>query len=123
MAAPASAAATAASAISFGVTGKWGDIDGVWIEPVMAHVMITLRDFAMACSSFRVRCDLVPAQRKKPPIALPRATFALRRRERCAKCCDHLLDVVAFPHGRRGWIRSQRSVEAAVTRTIIADAA
>src|SRR5438477_2432456 len=47
MAAPASAAATAASAICFGVTGKFGDIDGVWIEPVMAQVMMTLRRSAM----------------------------------------------------------------------------
>ncbi len=48
IAAPASAAATAASAISFGVTGRCGDIDGVWIEPVTAHVMMTLRDDLLA---------------------------------------------------------------------------
>lgn len=24
------------------VTGRWGDIDGVWTEPVMAQVMMTL---------------------------------------------------------------------------------
>src|SRR4030095_7390564 len=47
IAAPASAAATAASAISCGVTGKCGDIDGVWIEPVIAQVMMTLRVWAM----------------------------------------------------------------------------
>ena len=34
------------SAISSGVTGKCGDIDGVWIEPVMAQVMMTLFGFA-----------------------------------------------------------------------------
>ena len=33
----------AASAISSAVTGRCGDIDGVWIEPVTAQVMITFR--------------------------------------------------------------------------------
>jgi hypothetical protein len=32
----------AASAISSAVTGRWGDIDGVWIEPVTAQVMMAL---------------------------------------------------------------------------------
>src|ERR1700692_2816478 len=40
IAAPASAAPTAASAISWAVMGRCRDIDGVWIEPVTAHVMI-----------------------------------------------------------------------------------
>src|ERR1044072_4558856 len=40
-AAPASAAPIAASAISLAVTGMCGDIDGVWIEPVTAQVMMT----------------------------------------------------------------------------------
>jgi hypothetical protein len=31
----------AASAISDGVTGKAGDMDGVWIAPVTAQVMMT----------------------------------------------------------------------------------
>src|SRR5512134_1814827 len=43
MAAPASAAPIAASAISDAVTGRYGDIDGVWIEPVTAQVIIALR--------------------------------------------------------------------------------
>jgi hypothetical protein len=42
MAAPASAAPMAASAISAAVTGKYGDIDGVWMEPVTAQVMMIL---------------------------------------------------------------------------------
>ncbi len=42
MAAPASAASTAESAICCGVTGRYGDIDGVWMAPVMAQVMMTL---------------------------------------------------------------------------------
>ena len=43
MAAPASAAPMAASAISCAVIGICGDIEGVWIEPVTAQVMMTLR--------------------------------------------------------------------------------
>src|SRR3954471_9551410 len=42
IAAPACAAAIAASAISSGVMGKYGDMLGVWIEPVTAQVMMTL---------------------------------------------------------------------------------
>src|SRR5882724_920680 len=48
MAAPACAAPTAASAISLAVTGRLGDIDGVWIEPVTAHVMMILLAFAIS---------------------------------------------------------------------------
>src|SRR5215813_24529 len=51
MAAPASAAPMAASAISCGVIGMCGDIDGVWIDPVTAQVMMTLRLAAMTLSS------------------------------------------------------------------------
>jgi len=47
MAAPASAAAIACRAISSGVTGRCGDIEGVWIEPVTAQVMIAFLAFAM----------------------------------------------------------------------------
>ena len=51
MAAPASAAPMAASAISLAVIGRCGDIEGVWIEPVTAQVMMTLRALAMGVSS------------------------------------------------------------------------
>ena len=51
MAAPASAAPIALSAISWAVTARCGDIDGVWIAPVTAQVMMTLRDFAMSFPS------------------------------------------------------------------------
>jgi hypothetical protein len=44
MAAPALAAPSAASAISLAVTGKCGDMLGVWMAPVTAQVMMTLRD-------------------------------------------------------------------------------
>jgi hypothetical protein len=43
IAAPASAASIAAAAMSSGVTGRCGDIDGVWIAPVTAQLMMTLR--------------------------------------------------------------------------------
>src|SRR3954447_7097821 len=43
IAAPASAASTAASAICCGVTGNAFDIEGVWIAPVTAQGMMTLR--------------------------------------------------------------------------------
>jgi hypothetical protein len=33
------------------VIGRCGDIDGVWIEPVTAQVMMTLRALAMGISS------------------------------------------------------------------------
>src|SRR5881227_3033544 len=55
IAAPASAASTAASAISCGVTGSAFDIDGVWIAPVTAQVMMTLRDMVL---SFLFQFDL-----------------------------------------------------------------
>src|ERR1700687_1651692 len=42
IAAPASAAPIAASAICSGVIGRCGDMVGVWIAPVMAQVMMTL---------------------------------------------------------------------------------
>src|SRR5688572_1014392 len=42
IAAPACAAPIAPRAISAGVTGRYGDMLGVWIEPVAAQVMMTL---------------------------------------------------------------------------------
>jgi hypothetical protein len=56
MAAPASAASTAASAISCGVTGSAFDIEGVWIAPVTAQVMMTLR--LMGCSLSQMSVDI-----------------------------------------------------------------
>ncbi|MCY1535090.1 hypothetical protein D9M68_704810 [compost metagenome] len=56
MAAPAAAASSADWAISSGVTGRWGDIDGVWTEPVIAQVMMTLfLDFFMGLSGCAAR--------------------------------------------------------------------
>ena len=42
MEAPASAAAMDCSAISFGVIGRYSDMEGVWMAPVTAQVMMTL---------------------------------------------------------------------------------
>ena len=47
MAAPAAAASIDCCAMSAGVSGRCGDMLGVWIEPVAAQVMITLRLAAM----------------------------------------------------------------------------
>ena len=53
IAAPARAASIAAPAISSGVTGRWGDIVGVWMPPVGAHVMMTLFGMSRPCRSDR----------------------------------------------------------------------
>jgi hypothetical protein len=42
----------ASSAICCGVTGRYGDIEGVWIAPVTAQVMMILFVAAMLSSSF-----------------------------------------------------------------------
>src|SRR6478752_9917786 len=57
MAAPASAAAMACSAIWSGVIGKASDMVGVWIAPVMAQVMMTLSNFAAMGVSRSIRED------------------------------------------------------------------
>ena len=55
MAAPASAAPIALSAICAGVMGRCGDMLGVWIEPVMAQLMMTFSAF------FNLRPSFVPS--------------------------------------------------------------
>src|SRR6185503_4588734 len=80
-AAPASAAPMAASAISSAVIGRWGDIDGVWIEPVTAQVMMTLRALAMGVSSVVIP-GLVPG------IQLPSCSGASRTVDPGNKCRD-----------------------------------
>src|SRR5579872_1926666 len=76
MAAPASAASTAASAISCGVTGSAFDIEGVWIAPVTAQVMMTLRGAMVFClfveeveSGFIDLLDLVGGERGNAFVA------------------------------------------------------
>ena len=93
IAAPASAAPIAASAISSGVTGRCGDIEGVWIAPVTAQVMMTL-PLDCHCPSFLFanvlrRAPLVRGERHQAPVApelaldeigLPAASRAARAR-------------------------------------------
>ncbi|GJL90536.1 MAG: hypothetical protein DHS20C04_01950 [Hyphococcus sp.] len=55
IAAPARAASIEASAISSEVTGKYGLMVGVWIEPVTAQVIITFRP--VPAVSFSLFCD------------------------------------------------------------------
>ena len=79
IAAPASAAPIAASAISCGVTGRYGDIDGVWIAPVTAQVMMTLRRLAMIESpqSESDAFAFVTSQRQQARVAPAHARIAL----------------------------------------------
>src|SRR5712692_7021524 len=70
IAAPASAAPIAASAISLAVIGRCGDIVGVWIEPVTAQVMMTLWPLAMGFPPF-------------PKLRLARAGNPLPLRDLC----------------------------------------
>src|SRR5690349_23760414 len=68
-AAPASAAPIAASAISLAVTGRCGDIDGVWIEPVTAQVMMTLFFLAIVPPEMFVRSVGADFRRRRTDYA------------------------------------------------------
>src|ERR1700722_1529635 len=84
MAAPASAAPIAASAISSGVTGRCGDIDGVWIAPVTAQVMMTLSSVLISSlSAGNGLCGLllVGGQGHQPAIAPSLAFLQLAGRQ------------------------------------------
>src|SRR5215469_10825257 len=80
IAAPASAAAIAPRATSSGVIGMWGDMVGVWIEPVTAQVMMTLCAAMASLPRLLVHLGLVSEQRHQAAVA-PRLRGAeLRRR-------------------------------------------
>src|SRR3954447_13686425 len=86
MAAPASAAPIAASAISSGVTGRCGDMDGVWMAPVTAQVMMTLLDLATAFSPVSLNFTLKISASKRLDVGadaerLARDVAARRRRQ------------------------------------------
>jgi hypothetical protein len=49
------------------VTGKWGDIDGVWIDPVTAQEMMILRD-AMTFSPMMVVSAMAPKRNREIPV-------------------------------------------------------
>src|SRR4051812_10255126 len=129
IAAPASAASTAASAISCGVTGNAFDIEGVWIAPVTAQVMMTLR--LMLCSlsggfdtSLHVGLGgLVCGQRRKALVApLCQRRDALGHRA-MRPGRDHPIHIGALIHLRPGGSRRKLLVEAGVARAIIGYAA
>src|SRR5438132_10003603 len=107
MAAPASAAATAASAISFGVIGRYGDIDGVWIAPVTAQVMMTLRDALILVSP---SSNLVPMlnlvrilnpARMPNPFRMPYAGATQATADRASACGRRALSRPADRRARR----------------------
>src|ERR1700736_2099570 len=70
IAAPASAAAIASRAISSGVSGRWGLIVGVWIDPVTAQVMTTLPRRAIFLSSHSGRAARTGRRKKSCRLAL-----------------------------------------------------
>src|SRR3546814_19848515 len=67
MAAPACAAAIASCAISSGVMGRWGDMDGVCIDPVTAQVIMTLLDVLklVSCSGQQACCTPIKANSER----------------------------------------------------------
>src|SRR4051794_19766638 len=70
MAAPASAAAMDCSAICCGVMGRCSDMEGVWIAPVTAQLMMTL----VMARSLRSSCaEVAPAGARRPGGAGARA--------------------------------------------------
>ena len=84
IAAPASAAPIAASAISCAVIGRCGDIDGVWMAPVTAQVTMTFRGAfgGMGVSSgpgasARRLASLVGGERREAGVAPARARLLL----------------------------------------------
>src|ERR1700730_10122263 len=129
MAAPASAASTAASAISCGVTGKAFDIEGVWIAPVTAQVMMTLR--LMLCSlswwlddsGFVGLGGLVRGQRGEPFVASLRQRIDAFRRRLMRPRRDHPVHIRALVHLGSDRRRGQLLIEAGIARAIIGDAA
>src|SRR3954451_7530647 len=98
MAAPASAVSTAASAISCGVTGSAFDIDGVWIAPVTAQVMMTLRAMLALFprSGFLSSRCLVGGQRCQPFVAPLRQGGNACRRRLVRPCLDHPVNIRAL---------------------------
>src|SRR5271169_4882776 len=113
IAAPASAASTAASAISCGVTGSALDIEGVWIAPVTAQVMMTLRlmscslSFKRGGSGFIVVRRLVRGERCQPFVAPLRQLGDALRRGLMRPRLDHPVHIRALVHFGAGRGRCQ----------------
>src|SRR5580704_9772819 len=125
MAAPASAASTAASAISCGVTGSAFDIEGVWIAPVTAQVMMTLRLMLLLSlladrsSGIVLLGILVRGQCGEALVAPLRQCSDAFRRRLMRPCRDDAVDIRALIDFRSGGGRSQLLVEAGIARAII----
>ena len=127
MAAPASAAPIAASAISSAVIGRCGDMEGVWIEPVTAQVMMTLPLSAM-CPSFRFPMSLaaralVRDERHKPPVAPELALAEVVLRQLRAPVALDGLEHLAGPVDAALHLREETLVDVLVALDIVADAA
>src|SRR4030081_571455 len=110
--APASAASTAASAISCGVTGRAFDIEGVWIAPVTAQGMMTLRLMFLPSWLRVVRsggglAGFLCRQRGEAFVAAPRQRCDTLRRRLMRPCRDHPVDIRTFVHARSGGRRRQ----------------
>src|SRR5216684_3712082 len=114
IAAPASAAPNADSAISAAVTGRWGDIDGVWIDPVTAQEMMTLRDDMVFPLQRAFRQGAVrqrrTAQGHGRTAASGRELMEIRR-TLLVEGCDALLrfrGIVEHLHGVKGHVADPR---------------
>src|SRR3954451_510860 len=136
MAAPASAAPIAASGISSGVTGRCGDIDGVWIAPVTAQVMMTFGGFMSVrpllrgdgstgggSSAVPAERLLVHEERRAAPVATLAPVLSRPALRRCAPGLQDHLEVRPVPDLRRRAVLAQAAVEAGVARAVIVDAA
>ena len=78
----------AALAISAGVTGRCGDMLGVWIEPVTAQVMMTL-PWAAAMRGLPRR----GSGRRRPRRAPAAAARGLDRRHGLARAIEHAVEI------------------------------
>src|SRR5665213_2887642 len=131
IAAPASAASTAASAISCGVTGNAFDIEGVWIAPVTAQVMMTLRLMLLPflvssgfdASGSVVLFRLVRRQRGEALVAALRQVSDPLGRRLMRPASDHAVHIRALIHLGSGGSGGKLPVEAGVARAVIRDAA
>ena len=100
--APASAASMAWVAISSGVTGSAADIVGVWMPPVTAQVMMTLR-FSAAMSALSFGFSRYKFRRRRTGRRQPFSSGEIGR-TRCSRpsaCRDNIAAIAPFretPH-------------------------
>src|SRR4051794_21908272 len=107
----------AASAISSGVIGRAGDIEGVWIAPVTAQVMMTLR--LMRCflvlegglGSGGVGCGPLVGREGSQPFVAPSRAFGDALGRRCVRPSRrNAVDVGALIHAGPGGVAGQTPV-------------